>query len=127
MYKNHNYGVDIRYMNSEKYTQGFLPAYLTPAAESSDNPSNQVSVICEGYQDYGGLFESAQAPRSATLSDAKLNIVSIDVREFLIRLVAARDTAVARPRAAKGYAQGLLKDVFLSAMQPSECSAELDG
>ncbi|KAJ7506420.1 hypothetical protein B0H11DRAFT_1903794 [Mycena galericulata] len=36
--------------------------------------------------------------------------ISVDVREFLIRLVTAGDTAVARPRAAKG----LLKDMFLS-------------
>ncbi|KAJ7449391.1 hypothetical protein B0H11DRAFT_2202178 [Mycena galericulata] len=40
--------------------------------------------------------------------------VSVDVREFLIRLVTAGDTAVARPHAAKGYAQGLLNNVFLS-------------
>ncbi|KAJ7458692.1 hypothetical protein B0H11DRAFT_2317781 [Mycena galericulata] len=42
-------------------------------------------------------------------------LVSVDVREFLIRRVTAGDTEVARPRAAKRYTQGFLKDVFLSA------------
>ncbi len=37
--------------------------------------------------------------------------VTVDMREFLIRLVRAGDTAVARPRAAKGYAQGRVSEV----------------